>query len=99
MGNVVRFPRAFKPMLQRPQPVARQANQLGVGDRLIGVVWLTIALIGPLVRFPLACWCFIELVRIAFGHPAWHFFAYFAVLVFMYWFMGVYVPKDYRGKH
>lgn len=95
MGNVVRFPSAFKP-LPRPQPVARQAAGLGVGDRLIGVLWVTTGIIGPLIRFPLACWCFIELVRIAFGHSGWYFAAWFALLVFLYWFMGVYVPKGYR---
>lgn len=98
MGNVIRFPTAAPaagPRVARTPD--KRAPELGIVDRLIGAVWLTASLIGPFVRFPLGVWTFIELIRIAWGHPAWHAGAYFALLVFIYWFTGVYVPKGEKG--
>lgn len=62
------------------------------GQRL-DTLALTLFSIGWVLSYPLACWTVIELVRIAWGHPAWHAGTCFALLVAIYMVPVFYTPK------
>ena len=101
VDKIVRYRPSGRVPVAAPRPVAPQVqgrpqSRPGVLDALIGFVWSILLIVGVPGRFILACWTFVELIRWAFGHPGWHFGAYFALLTFWYWFNGVYVPRHMR---
>lgn len=62
-------------------------------SRFLDTLVLTLFGLGWIISYPLACWTVIELVRIAWGHPAWHAGACFTLLVGIYTVPVFYTPK------
>lgn len=96
VDNVVSFPRAKRLMPVQPAPRRVEAPARAracVFCYIVAALWLVAAMLTPILSLPLGIWACIELMLIAFGRPAWHFFAVFGSLVALHAFVGAFTPK------
>lgn len=102
MTNIIKFPAVSQPtdeVHKQATSLSFRARIVGLGARIIKVIWVAIVLVWPLLKWIVSIDVSIQAVRMMYYwntpgmYAAWTFLLHFAVLTGLTYFVSLYKPK------